>query len=378
MRRGGGGGRRRGPPGRVPIRAQELRRDRRVAAFFPFERRRWRPSTVPGPIPERLGILRDRIRRVPRPWRRVHDVRGGVQAQVQLGILRAVVLAARPLGQRGPPGGPGGLPRLLEPHNDAVVETGHGRFLVPLGDGYAVKLLDPTYHYEPELEPYFAAAMRAGCAFLDGGANLGYWSVVASDEGDEPGRVVAVEPVPAIFDRLRENARLTADRFVCQQAALWSEPDVDLTIASHPQWHAGSRVLHGPRAAAEGQYTTRVPTTTIDQVARRHWPNERPLLIKLDVEGAESAALAGGEDTLANRDVVLIYEDHGSDPEHTSTRAVLEGLGFRVYACTSKGPVEIRGLGDVARIKTDTVHAFNSPPSPPRGGVGPAVRAATP
>ena len=103
--------------------------------------------------------------------------------------------------------------------------------------------------------------------FLDGSANLGYWSVVASNECDEPGRVVAVEPVPAIFERLRENARLNGDRFVCEQAALWSEPDVDLTMASHPQWHAGSRVLHGPRAAAEGQYTTRVPTTTIDRRA---------------------------------------------------------------------------------------------------------------
>jgi hypothetical protein len=147
-------------------------------------------------------------------------------------------------------------------------------------------------------------------------------------------------------------------------------------MASHPQWHAGSRVLHGPRAAAEGQYTTRVPTTTIDRVARRHWPDERPLLIKLDVEGAETAALAGGEDTLANRDVVLIYEDHGSDPEHTSTRAVLEDLGFRVYACTRNGPVEIGELDDVARIKTDTVHGFNFLAFHPRSTVGPAVLAA--
>jgi len=121
---------------------------------------------------------------------------------------------------------------------------------------------------------------------------------------------------------------------------------------------------------------TRVPTTTIDQVTRRYWPDERPLLIKLDVEGAESAALAGGTDTLANRDVVLIYEDHGSDPEHTSTRVVREDLGFRVYACTSNGPVEIGELDDVARIKTDTVHGFNFLAFHPRSAVGPAVLAA--
>jgi len=152
---------------------------------------------------------------------------------------------------------------------------------------------------------------------------------------------------------------------------------VPLRVAGHGEVHAGSRVLHGARAAAEGQYTTRVPTTTIDSVVRRYWPGERPLLIKLDVEGAESAALAGGEDTLANRDVVLIYEDHGSDAEHTSTRAVLEGLGFRVYACTGNGPVEIGELDDVTRIKTDTVHGFNFLAFPPRSAVGPAILTAT-
>jgi hypothetical protein len=74
--------------------------------------------------------------------------------------------------------------------------------------------------------------------------------------------------------------------------------------------------------------------------------------------------------------VVLIYEDHGSDPEHTSTRAVLEDLGFRVYACTSNGPVEIGAPDDVARIKTDTVRGFNFIAFHPRSTVGPAILAA--
>ena len=54
---------------------------------------------------------------------------------------------------------------------------------------------------------------------------------------------------------------LNDDRFVCEQAALWSETGVELTMASHPQWHAGSRVLHGSRSTAgDHQYTTAVPT----------------------------------------------------------------------------------------------------------------------
>ena len=74
--------------------------------------------------------------------------------------------------------------------------------------------------------------------------------------------------------------------------------------------------------------------------------------------------------------MVLIYEDHGSDRAHTSTRAVLEGLGFRVYACTRSGPVEIVELDDVARIKTNTVRGFNFLAFRPGSTVGPAVVAA--
>ena len=55
---------------------------------------------------------------------------------------------------------------------------------------------------------------------------------------------------------------------------------------------------------------------------------------------------------------------------------MLEDLGFRVYACTGNGPVEIGELDDVARIKTDTVHGFNFLAFHPRSTVGPAILAA--
>ena len=56
-----------------------------------------------------------------------------------------------------------------------------------------------------------------------------------------------------------------------------------------------------------------------------------------------------------------------------SAGRVLEDLGFRVYACTGNGPVEIGDLDDVTRIKTDTVRGFNFLAFHPRSRVGPAV-----
>lgn len=292
--------------------------------------------------------------------RRVLELRSGPAAKVQLAILRGLVLAAAPIGQRGVHRIVWRLAGLFDPGNAAVVDIGFGKVRVPLGDGYAVKLLAPGYRYEPEMEPIVRAAMRRGCCFIDGGANLGYWSIFASSLCEDGQPVVAVEPVPGLFELLRDNADLNGGRFLCEQAALWSESGGTIEIVSHRQWHAGSSVVHGAdKAGADGYYATAVPTTTVDAIAARHCPDGQPLLVKLDVEGAERAALEGARDTLSQRDAVLLYEDHGSDRDHLSTDYVLGELGFRVFACTAGGPQEVKALGDVAAYKTDTVHGFN-------------------
>lgn len=311
---------------------------------------------------------------VTRPRRRVLELRGGATAWLQLNILRAVVLAAAPLGQRGVHRVAWRLAGLFDARNAAVVDLGFGRVRVPLGDGYAVKLLSPGYRYEPEVEPIVRAAMEHGCSFIDGGANLGYWSVLASSLCDQAQRVVAVEPVPELFDLLQDNAELNGGRFLCQRAALWSEAGAELTMVSHHQRHAGSSAVHGAeKVGHDGYYATTTPTVTIDSIVARYCRDDRPLLVKLDVEGAESAALSGARETLAGRDTIVLYEDHGSDVEHRSTRYMIEELGFRVFACSEAGPREVTAMADVARCKTDTVHGFNFVAFHPGSSVGPEV-----
>lgn len=62
----------------------------------------------------------------------------------------------------------------------------------------------PDYH---EME-FMAHFLRPGDGFVDVGANIGVYALLAASFVGQDGRVDAFEPVPIAFDRLRENVAL--------------------------------------------------------------------------------------------------------------------------------------------------------------------------
>ncbi|HEY3128368.1 MAG TPA: FkbM family methyltransferase, partial [Acidobacteriota bacterium] len=59
--------------------------------------------------------------------------------------------------------------------------------------------------WEPNLTNWISERLLAGDTFVDVGANIGYYSLLASKLVGESGRVVAVEALPQIFGILRDN-----------------------------------------------------------------------------------------------------------------------------------------------------------------------------
>ena len=67
------------------------------------------------------------------------------------------------------------------------------RFAFPFGDGYWSLLLDRGFVYEGEIEQFLRSVADVDYGFVDGGANFGFWSVLASSRpfGSHP--VIAIE-----------------------------------------------------------------------------------------------------------------------------------------------------------------------------------------
>jgi FkbM family methyltransferase len=143
--------------------------------------------------------------------------------------------------------------------------------------------------WEPPLTRWVQSQLRPGDLFLDFGANIGYFTLLAARAVGPSGRVIAFECMPSILEQLRRNIvengveNVTVEPVIAGDEAGRSEvflgPSVNVGI-SGTSWMPGGR--------SEG-YVRRV--VAADAVPRDLW--ERIRLIKIDVEGEEMNVLRG-------------------------------------------------------------------------------------
>ena len=249
------------------------------------------------------------------------------------------------------------LGRIASTHASALVAVHGVRLRVYLADGYWVRSLVFAGSYEPEIGAALERVIRPRTPFIDCGANIGYWSLVAAVR--HQARVVAIEPAGRSFERLTENVKLNGDVVETRHAAVWSRGGVVLSLVTHAQRHAGASVVNRrERIGVAGYEVEEVETVTLDQVHRECFDGEDSVAIKLDVEDAEIEALRGARELLASCDALLIYEDHGNDPECRVSQEVLKVPKYGLYRWDD-GFEKVSSLDDLRRIKVSRHTGYN-------------------
>lgn len=169
---------------------------------------------------------------------------------------------------------------------------------------------------------------------LDVGANRGQFSLVARLEHPE-WRIHAFEPQPgeaAVYRQIFQgDARITL-----HEVALGDQPgEADLHLSRRRD--SSSLLPIGELQAklfpsTEEVGTHRVKVLTLDSL-RRHWPDARRILLKLDVQGFELGVLRGAVETL--RQSAYVYAECSEVPLYTGqalypeVAAFLGSHGFR-------------------------------------------------
>ncbi len=248
---------------------------------------------------------------------------------------------------------------LLGNQASAVIGVGGGgaELRIYLSDGYWTKLLW-SREYEPDVGEILARSLEPGTAFVDCGANIGYWSVIASRE--HKASVVAIEPAQQTFERLSENHALNHGSFSLVRAALWSTNGGTQTLVSHAKHHAGASVVHRrERANAPGYTVEEVECRSLDSLVEEFFPGADRIVLKLDVEGAEAKVLEGGRQLFARRDVLILYEDHGADDECGASRAVMAIPDYAIYEWVRDGFRPVGGIDSVRARKTSRSIGYN-------------------
>lgn len=140
-------------------------------------------------------------------------------------------------------------------------------------------------------------ALRPEDLFVDVGANMGVFTVIASKVIGA--HVVCFEPVPSTFEGLQAQIALngTQDRVIANNKGVGREPG---TLRFTGGKGAMNQVVAGAvEADAEGQ---EVAVTTLDS----ELANDRSMMLKIDVEGFELYVLQGAASVLSSGNVEAI------------------------------------------------------------------------
>jgi FkbM family methyltransferase len=228
---------------------------------------------------------------------------------------------------------------------------------IDLEDPYWSRLVASRYTYEPEVQCVLEQVRDVDFCFVDGGANFGYWSILASSTHLGSHEVLAVEASTRTFRRLSENCALNNNRFRCLNYAITKDGGKSVQFAVTEDHAAGH--IPGDRAAPEGTRYEHVPTISLDELVSIYCPDTRHFVVKLDLEGYEANALAGSTGLLS-KEALVLYEEHGSDPNCRATEFILAELDFSVFFLDRyRGLVRIENASAVNRIKTRRTVGYN-------------------
>jgi len=203
--------------------------------------------------------------------------------------------------------------------------------LHPYGNNCEKKVLFTPQFFDSHERAILKARMPQNGVFLDIGANIGAYALFVGAFAGPQAKILAVEPQPAVFDKLiyniRQNPHGTIKAVACAVADKAGE--LTLFIDLRNQGESSVKIV-GTNQGAE----IKVPAVTLLGLCRSEGIDHIDA-IKLDVEGAEDLILEPflREAPESLRPKLLIVEN-GTEQWHLDLPGLLEGYGYRRLAAT--------------------------------------------
>jgi FkbM family methyltransferase len=143
--------------------------------------------------------------------------------------------------------------------------------------------------WEPEVTAAFRDLLTPGDICVDVGANIGYFTLLASGLVGSAGHVYALEPSPILFESLCSNLDLNKAVNVTPLCVAAADRVGQTLLYEGPPKNRGEATTRAQTARQDG---TSVPARRLDAVvSAEEVPRLR--LVKVDVEGSELDVLRG-------------------------------------------------------------------------------------
>lgn len=160
--------------------------------------------------------------------------------------------------------------------------------------------------WEPNLTVFIKNRLKEGDIFVDIGANIGYFSLLASTLVGKSGKVIAIEASPKIHELLIQNLKRNSCTNIETLNVAVSDKEETLKIYMSPETNIGQTTVIPNLGFTYECDMPAKPLNTI--ISPNTFSNVR--LIKIDVEGAEWFVLCGLIPLLeyAREDIEIIVE----------------------------------------------------------------------
>jgi FkbM family methyltransferase len=230
----------------------------------------------------------------------------------------------------------------------------HRGFKIHFGEedrGLASFLLN-NRDYEAETREVIERQLREGDVFLDLGANIGFFTLLAGRIVGDSGRVIAFEPTPrtrAILQRNVTENGLDGRVWIDERAITEKRGRAHFTVLSDSEYNS---VVSDDR----GGHTIEVETISVDDYISDHGIS-RVAMVKMDIEGQELPALRGMRETISeNPWIKVIFEYHQARLAESSVKGValfdlLRDYGLDCFTMLFREPRNLKMPADMTVLE---------------------------
>jgi FkbM family methyltransferase len=177
-------------------------------------------------------------------------------------------------------------------------------------------------------------------AFIDIGAHVGYFSLIASVLLEEKGQILTFEAAKGTFDVLEKNLKPFSNIKTFHNAV--TDIETDLTFFEFPFSHSEYNTLHNAQFENEAWYKKFKPEKiivkgiTLDSIVQKF--NFKNALIKIDTEGAEAHVIKGGLNTFKTQKPIVIMEFLTKNNDgHKEAFDILTSLNYQPHTINQSG-----------------------------------------
>ncbi len=199
--------------------------------------------------------------------------------------------------------------KLLRPSEDIIEIEGSKMYSstssLPVSYNRAFQAYIVKEGWEPETTRLFRKLAKEGDIIIDIGANIGYFTLLAAKIVGDNGKVYAFEPDTTNYNILTSNIELNALRNTITVQKAVSDRNGKLEFYLNDS-DIGAHTIYKSNKAKRSII---VNSVTLDEYFKgREYPID---IVKMDVEGAESAVLSGMSKIIEqNKDLKIFAEFH--------------------------------------------------------------------